>query len=84
MNNNYELYYAIMDQDQVEEFAYNFTADLINKYVANHEAEFKKWKDFEHLKDVVKNGLNVNKTVSFIQRKQLLHQIKEANLKNGQ
>ena len=48
MNNNYELYYAIMDQDQVEEFAYNFTADLINKYVANHEAEFKKWKDFEH------------------------------------
>lgn len=77
MNNNYELYYAVMDQEQVDEFTYNFTADLINKYVKDHQEEFKKWKDYEHLKNVVKNGLDVNKTVSFKQRKQLLHQIKE-------
>lgn len=75
MNNNYDLYYATMDQDQIEQFAYNLTADLINKYVADHQTEFKKWKDFEHLKNVVKNGLDVNKTVSFSQRKQLLHQL---------
>lgn len=75
MNKNYELYYALMSKDQVEEFAYNITADLINKYVENHQEEFKKWKDFEHIKDAVKNGLDVNKKVSFSQRKQLFHQL---------
>ena len=82
MNNNYELCFTVMSEDQVEEFTYNFTADLINKYVENHQVEFNKWKDFEHLKDIVKNGLDVNKTVSFNQRKELLYQFKEANLNN--
>ena len=84
MNNNYELYYATMDEKQVEEFAYNITTDLINKYVANHQAEFKKWKEFEHLKEVVKNGLDINKTSPFNQRKQLFYQLKEVKLTNEQ
>ena len=75
MNKNYELYYTTMGQDQIEEFTYNFTYEMINKYVKEHQEEFKKWKNFEHLKNVVKNGLDVNKNISFSERKQLLHQL---------
>lgn len=83
MNKNYELYYTTMDQDQVEEFTYNFSYEIINKYVKEHQEEFKKWKDFEHLKNVVKNGLDVNKIISFNERKQLLHKL-GVNLNNEQ
>lgn len=72
-----------MDQDQVEEFTYNFSYEIINKYVKEHQEEFKKWKNFEHLKNVVKNGLDVNKTVSFSERKHLLHHL-GVNLNNEQ
>ena len=45
-----ELNYIILNQKQVEEFAYNINVEMINNYVEEHEEEFKVWQDIEVLK----------------------------------
>ena len=50
MNTHYELKYAVIDSGQAEEFSYNITADIINKYVLEHQEEFKKWQEQENFR----------------------------------
>ena len=47
MNNDLELKYCTLDEEQVKEFAYNITNEVINNYIRNHQKECEIWKDEE-------------------------------------
>lgn len=73
-----ELNYVILNQKQVEEFAYNVDIEMINNYVDEHEEEFKVWQDIEVLKDKLKECIITKHGKTNIeQRRKLLYQLRE-------
>ena len=73
MNKHYELEYVVIDDKQAEEFSYNITADIINKYVLEHQEEFKKWKKQEQLKQIINKVIPINRNFSIEERKKIIH-----------
>ncbi len=77
MKKLYELNYIILNQKQVEEFAYNINVEMINNYVEEHEEEFKVWQDIEVLKDKLKECITKQGKINIEQRRKLLYQLRE-------
>ena len=78
MNKHYELEYVVIDDKQAEEFSYNITADIINKYVLEHKEEFKLWQEQEKLKQIINKVIPINRNFSIEERKK---QYKKENIK---
>ena len=72
MNKYYELEYAVINDEQAEQFSYNLTADIINKYVLEHKEEFKKWKQQEKLKQIIDKVIPINRKFTIKERKKII------------
>ncbi len=75
MNKSYELRYAIIDEEQAEEFSYGITKELISQYVLEHQEEFEVWQKIERIKEFVKKCLLGNNEIDIKQRIELLQQL---------
>lgn len=54
MDYDLELKYCVLDKEQIKEFAYNITDEIINKYIEEHQKEYTAWQDEEYLKEIIK------------------------------
>ena len=72
MNKHYELKYAVISDEQAEQFSYNITADIINRYVLEHKEDFKKWKQQERLRQIINKVIPINRKFSIEERKRII------------
>ena len=82
MNYDLELRYCTLDKEQIKEFAYNITDEIISKYIEEHQKEYAVWQDEEYLKEIIRVAVNPpakSKTKDFgiKERIQLLEKLKK-------
>lgn len=77
LNKNYELDCATMDNEQVEEFTYNITSEIISNYFLEHQEEYLIWENKERIKQIVKECLKNQIEVNIDERIKLLEQIRK-------
>lgn len=80
MNKKYELNYALLDKEQVEQFSYNINIENINNYVMEHQEEYKVWQDVECLKEMIKQCLKNKVGANINERKKLLQYLRKEQL----
>lgn len=75
MKTNYELLYSILDEEQIKEFSYGITDEIVCNYLQEHQEEFEVWKNTEDLKTIIKQGLKAM-VIDFNERKRILEEMR--------
>lgn len=75
MKTNYELLYSILDNEQIKEFSYGITDEIVSNYLQEHQEEFELWKNTEDLKSIIKQGLKAM-VIDFNERKRILEEMR--------
>lgn len=81
MNKQYELNYVLMNDEQVEQFAYNINIEKINNYIMGHQEEYNIWKNLERLKEIIKQGLKNQIKSNIKERINILQCLREEKIK---
>lgn len=76
MYSELELKYCTLDKEQVKEFAYNITGEIIDDYVKEHQEEFEKWKSEEYLKKIVNEAVGIKRPININERIKLIQSLK--------
>lgn len=81
MNNSYELNYAFMSKEQVDQFAYNITAESISNYFLEHQEEYHVWLNIQGIKQLIKQTLKIQANANLQERRNLLMQLRKEQIK---
>ncbi len=86
MSDDLELKFCTLDKEEVKEFAYNITDEIIYNYIKDHQKEYKKWQGEEHLKEIIRLAIHPTtkiKEFGIKERIQLLENLKKTNRSGG-